>query len=227
MIHNVEQYSEEWWKLRNGKVTASMVWAVLKRLKRKDGEAQDRKHYRDRIVAQILCGWQGQKDDEWKGPEAEWGREFEPIARATYEVRTNSEVSKIGFCTHDSIDRFGCSPDGAVGSKGLVQFKCPKTTTHLNYLIDGIVPEEYEPQMAAELACMPEREWSDFVSFDPRLPEDLQLFIVRLDRNHERIAEIEARVMLFLDEVDAAIARLTRKEISPELRGKLRTAVAV
>ena len=222
-IYTMEQYSEEWWRVRNGKVTASMVWAVIKKLKKKQEEAQDRKNYRDRVMAQILCGYQGQKEDEWKGKDAEWGKEFETIARAEYQFRTGLEVAQIGFCVHDRIQRFGCSPDGIVGTDGIAQFKCPRTTTHLNYRLDGIVPEEYEPQLVAEMACTG-RAWADFVSFDPRLKQkDLQLFVVRMPRDEARIAEIEAEVETFLQEVDQTILRLTGKE--PSLEEQLQASV--
>lgn len=229
MIYPCEQYSSQWWEIRNGKATASMTWAIIKKLKRaKKGEeppySVERQNYRDRIVSQILCGYQGQKEDEWKGWDAEWGMEFEAIAHAEYELRNGCELNKVGFITHDAIPRFGCSPDALCGTDGIVQIKCPKTTTHLNYLLDGIVPEEYEPQLVAELSCTG-RQWADFVSYDPR-PQDkkLQMFTKRMPRNEERIKQIETEVISFLDEVDATIAKLYGQ--APTLEEQLRASLA-
>lgn len=248
MIYNCEQYSADWWRVKNGKVTASMMWAVEKwcttqtsdkdPLRRKKeitvqqakgpkvitvAESSERQSYRDRIVSQILCGYHGQDSDEWKGKDVEWGMEFEATAVAQYEVANACTTRRVGFVTSELIPRFGCSPDRLVGTDGLAQIKCPKTTTHLNYRLAGVVPEEYEPQLVAEMACTG-RQWADFVSFDPRLTDpDLRLLVIRLPRNEKRIAEVEAAVMEFLAEVDQTIAKLTGK--MPTLEELLRDSL--
>lgn len=251
MIYHMAQYSEEWWRLRIGKNTASMQWAVDKwnstqtsdkdplRKKREVlvetakgpklisvAESSDRQSYRNRIVAQILCGYQGEGDEErkeWKGKFVEWGEEFEKTAIAQYEVANACVVSKVGFVTHDEIEGFGCSPDCLVGTDGIAQIKCPATTTHIVYRDRGIVPEEYEPQLVAEMACTG-RKWADFVSFDPRmLDESLRLFVVRLLRDEKRIQEVEDAVKAFRAEVWTTIAKLTGKE--PNLEEQLRQSL--
>lgn len=222
MIYDVEQYSEQWWTLRSGRVTASMVWAVCKKLKRKEGESADRQQYRERILAQTLTGYQGEHEHDWKSKAMKWGTEFEATAKAQYEVKNGCAVGKMGFCTHQVIDRFSASPDGTVGSDGLIQIKCPNTTTHLSYRLADSVPEDYEPQMMAELACTG-RQWCDFVSFDPRLPKHLQLFIKRLNRDETRIKDIESEVLAFLAEVDVIIAHLNGEE--PTLEAQLKASL--
>lgn len=231
MIYKCEQYSDEWYQLRCGKVTASMVWAVTKKLKgrkAKDGtriesteEATDRRYYRERLLAETLTGVVG--DSRYITKEMEWGMEWEPVARASYEVESNGMVDKVGFVTHDAIPRFGCSPDSYVGDDGLAQFKCPNTTTHLNYVLDGVVPEEYEPQMVAEMACTG-RQWCDFVSFDPRLPAGIQKFTKRLERDETRVKEVEAAVLAFLAELDVLVAKLNGQE--PTLEARLAASLA-
>jgi len=138
-----------------------------------------------------------------------WGLEMEPLARSAYELAKGVLVEQPGFVLHPTIDRAGASPDGVAGKIGL-EIKCPKTATHLQYLLDGGVPAKYEPQMLWQLACM-EAEACDFVSFDPRLPQHLQLFVVRFQRDEKRILEITAEVGVFLKEVDEIIERLNRK----------------
>ena len=109
----------------------------------------------------------------------QWGLDQEPFARAAYELHAGVLVETCGFVLHPQIARFGASPDGLVGDdQPLIQIKCPTTKTHLEWMMAKTIPLEHIPQMLAELSCTG-REWADFVSFDPRLPEHLQLFVLR------------------------------------------------
>jgi hypothetical protein len=111
------------------------------------------------------------------------------------------------MCQHPTIERAGASPDGLVGNSGLVEIKCPKVSTHLAYLIAGVVPAGYKNQMMWQMACTG-RDWCDFVSFRPDLPEHLQLFIVRYKRDAARILELETAATAFLKSVDDMILKL-------------------
>lgn len=204
MIVDVEQGSAEWIQLRCGLVTASRVADVMAKLKTKDKEAAVRANYRAEIVCETLTG---RAADHFVSFDMEWGTANEPLARAAYEIHFGADVDTVGFATHPSIKRFGASPDGLVGADGMVEFKCPATHTHIGYLLENKVPEDYVPQMLAEMACTG-RQWCDFVSFDPRLPKRLQMFAIRFMRDEERIAEMEKAVELFLEEVDLTIERL-------------------
>jgi putative phage-type endonuclease len=205
IVEGVEQQSVEWLQMRIGCVTGSRVADVMNMLKR-GGESQRRKDYKSEIVCEILTG---RAAEHYVTPAMEWGTDNEPLARASYELEFDTEVTPVGFALHASIDRFGASPDGLVGSDGLVEFKCPTTATHIDNIINGCIPEQYQWQMLAELACT-DRKWCDFVSFDPRLPKGLQLFVRRLDRDDERIKEMEENVRNFLDEVAAVLLSLTK-----------------
>ena len=116
-------------------------------------------------------------------------------------------VDKVGLVIHPANDRAGASPDGLIGADGMVEIKCPKTATHIGYLTDGVVPAQYVPQMQWQMACA-ERSWNDFVSYDPRLPEHLQLFVCRLPRDDRMIGGMEDEVAAFLSEVDALVEKL-------------------
>ena len=199
------QGSDEWLASRAGKVTASRIADVMAKIK--TGEAAARRDYRAQIVAEILTG--RPQDGGFTNAEMQWGTEQEPFARSAYEVQTGVMVDQVGLVLHPSIDRAAASPDGLAGD-GLVEIKCPKTATHLQYLLDGEVPPKYEPQMLWQMACA-ERPWCDFVSFDPRLPDDLQLFVVRFKRDDERIAAMEAEVKAFLAGVDETVSKLTAR----------------
>ena len=197
------QGTPEWLQARAGKVTASRINDVMAKIK--TGESAARKDYKAQIVAEILTGTP--QENGFKSAEMQWGNDQEPFARAAYEIKTGSMVDQVGLVLHPSIERGAASPDGLVGLDGLVEIKCPKTATHLQYLVDGKVPTHYQPQMLWQMACTG-RDWCDFVSFDPRLPDHLQLFIRRFNRDQKRIDEIESEVRAFLAEVDAILAAL-------------------
>ena len=175
LIMMCEQRSDEWRAIRAGKVTASRISDVLAELKKGTGEAATRRNYKAEIIAEILTGMPA---DNFVSKEMQWGIDNEPFARAAYELAQDVTVDTVGFAVHPTIARFGASPDGLVNDIGMVEFKCPNTATHLDYILAGEVPTEYQPQMLAELCCAG-REWCDFVSFDPRLPERFQLFVRR------------------------------------------------
>ena len=202
-IIDFPQGSPEWLQARAGKVTASRINDVMAKIK--TGEAAARKDYKAQIVAEILTG--KPQEDGFTNEAMRWGTENEPFARAAYETFANVLVDQCGLVLHPTIERGAASPDGLVGPDGLVEIKCPKTATHLQYLVDGKVPTHYQPQMLWQMACTG-RDWCDFVSFDPRLPDHLQLFIRRFSRDQTRIDEIESEVRAFLSEVDAILAAL-------------------
>ena len=115
----------------------------------------------------------------------------------------------LGFGSHPSVPMSGASPDGLVGEDGLVEIKCPTTVTHIDTLIGDEVPQKYIPQMQWQLACTG-RQWCDFVSFDPRLPESLRMFLRRVHRDDALIGELQAQVGLFLHELDQRLLALSR-----------------
>ena len=190
----MEQRTEEWFAARLGKVTASRVADVLAKIK--TGESASRKNYKMELVVQRLTNKQG---ESFTNAAMEWGTEQEPFARMAYEAHTGTFVKEVGFLDHPTIEGFGCSPDGIVG-EGLIEIKCPNTANHIETVLENKVPSKYIPQMQCQMACTGAK-WCDFVSFDPRLPEDLQLFVVRVERDQEYIDAMEVEVKQFLSEV--------------------------
>lgn len=203
----MKQHSHEWFQARAGKVTASRVVDVMNFLK-KGGEGADRKNYKAQLIAETLTGEPSL--DGYVTPFMDWGNDNEDFARTAYELQTANSVDQVGFIEHPTIARFGASPDGLIGEEGGLELKCPKTETHLRWLLADEVPEEHRAQMYAGMSCGM-RAWWDFASFDPRLPEPLQLFVKRLPRDHERIEEVENYVLAILSEVDHTIALLKEK----------------
>jgi predicted phage-related endonuclease len=137
----------------------------------------------------------------------EWGTEQEPHARAAYSARTGELVEEVGFIQHPRLEHAGASPDGLVNDEGLVEFKCPATSTHLDTLLAGEVPTKYIPQIQFQMACTG-RKWCDFVSYDPRLPEHLRMFVKRVERDEKYITTLEGEVKTFLAELNEKLEKL-------------------
>lgn len=196
------QGSPEWFAERAGKVTASRIGDMLATIK--SGWAASRANYAAQLVAERLTG---EVQESFTNAAMKWGTETEPHARAAYRFYTDLEVEEVGFVMHPKIPMAGASPDGLVSTDGLVEIKCPNTATHIETLQGQAVPTKYHLQMQWQMACTG-RRWCDFASFDPRMPEEMQLFVKRLPRDDVKIAEIEREVVAFLSEIDATVDRL-------------------
>lgn len=199
----IEQGTPEWFAQRAGKVTASRVADVV--AKTKTGWGASRANYLAQLVAERLTG---NVEPTFTNAAMQWGTDKEPEAREAYEYRTGVFVDQVGMVGHPTIAMTGASPDGLVGSDGLVEIKCPNTATHIDTLLSGKVPAKYVTQMAWQMACTG-RAWCDFVSFDPRMPEHMRLFVQRVDRDDTLIAELEREVAAFLAEVAKTVSDLS------------------
>ena len=195
VYNGIEQGSEEWLKIRLGKVTASGVADVL--AKTKSGVSASRGNYLIKLAIQRVTGV---VEEGFTNDAMQWGIDNEDQARVAYEVASGNFVDQIAFVDHPTIAWFGASPDGLINQDGLVELKCPNSATHWSYIKDDGPPTKYYIQMQAQMACTG-RSWCDFVSFDPRMPERSRLFIKRVMREDDYIAEMEAEVKKFLDEV--------------------------
>jgi putative phage-type endonuclease len=204
----IEQRTEEWFQQRLGKVTASRISDVI--AKTKTGVSTSRQNYLIQLVSERLTG---KKGDSFVNQAMLDGIERESAARELYERTRGVSVTEVGFFDHPIIKNSGASPDGAVNAEedgkyaGLIEIKCPIETTHTNTLMSKSVPSKYIPQMQWQLACTGAR-WVDFVSYNPNFPEELQLFVARVDRDDTYIGELEAEVIKFLDEVEQTIIKL-------------------
>lgn len=201
----VEQGSPEWFAQRCGLVTASRVADVVARTK--TGFGASRANYMAQLIAERLTGTVA---ESYTNAAMQWGTDMEPEARATYEFFTNSTVEPAAFVQHPSIAETGASPDGYVGTDGLVEVKCPITATHIETLLGGSVAGKYVTQIQWQLACT-KRQWCDFVSYDPRMPASMNLFIKRVPRDDAMIAALEADVIDFLNELRLTVHRLRSK----------------
>jgi putative phage-type endonuclease len=215
-----EQNTAEWLEIRRGKITASRICDVMAVLTRKSkngvaGEpAAARIKYRTELMAERTTG---RVPDHFVTPAMAWGHEYEGRARDAYEIAAGVMVEKVGFILHPTLDFAGASPDSLVGNNGGLEIKCPLMTTHLEWMEAGVVPEEHRDQMQFNMLCA-EREWWDFMSFDPRQQEGGKVFVRRLERDEKRIAEIEEQVVSLHADVDRVIEAMGLSVYSPPAR---------
>jgi len=198
----IEQGSPEWFAQRLGKVTASRVADVI--AKTKTGYSTSRDNY----MAQLVCErMTNSVAESFSNAAMQHGTDTEPLARAAYEAHADVLVDEVAMITHPTIEAAGASPDGLVGDDGLLEIKCPNTATHIDTLLTQTVPGKYITQMQWQMACTG-RKWCDFVSFDPRLPTELQLFVKRIFYDTDYVAMLEKEVVQFLTELDGKIKKL-------------------
>lgn len=208
-MSDIIQGSPEWFALRCGKVTASRVADVI--AKTKAGWGASRANYMAELIAERLTGVTA---ESYTNAAMQWGTEKEPEARTAYEFWRDAEVTEAGFVLHPTIGSSGASPDGYVGGKGLIEIKCPSTATHIETLLGGTVPAKYITQMQWQMACT-DRAWCDFVSYDPRMPDELRIFVRRVERDEDRIAELEKEVIEFQKELNAKLFALSAMACPP------------
>jgi len=201
-MSEIIQGSDEWKALRLGKVTASRVADVVARTK--TGYGASRANYMAQLIAERLTNTVA---EAYTNAAMQHGTETEPEARSAYEFYQGVTVKEVAFVPHPKIDQAGCSPDGLVGDDGLVEIKAPQTATHLETLLGQAVPGKYITQIQFQLACTG-RKWADFVSYDPRMPENMRLFIKRVDRDDAKIKELEEEVASFLLEMAVKLSEL-------------------
>jgi putative phage-type endonuclease len=204
-MNDMEQRTDEWYAARLGKVTASSLYKVL--AKTKTGYGADRANYMTQLVLERVTGT---KADSYSNAAMQWGIDQEPFARAAYEASRGVLVEEVAFLPHPTIEMAGASPDGLVDDKGMVEIKCPDSKTALEcWLSDNPVENKYFAQMQWQMCCA-DRDWCDYVVFDPRMPAKAQLFIDRVERDDEWLEATEAEVVKFLAEVDAKVAALKK-----------------
>lgn len=201
----MDQRTPEWFSLRAGKVTASSLHKVMARTK--TGYGADRANYHAQLVTERLTGLPA---ESYSNAAMQWGIDTEPQARAAYAMETGIVPVEIGFLRHPTIADSGASPDGLVGDDGMVEIKCPNSATHIATLTGAGIDRKYLLQMQWQMACA-DRQWCDFASFDPRLPDEMQLHVQRVNRDEELLAQMTAEVIAFLDEVDATVADLENR----------------
>lgn len=205
MSEQIEQGSPEWFAARLGKLTASRIADAT--AKTRSGWGAGRKNYMSELIIERLTG---QPAQSFSNAAMQWGTETEPQARAAYEWRTGCDVELVGFVDHPVYPMAGASPDGLIGDKGLIEIKCPNPATHVDTLLSEKIPVKYIKQIQFQMICT-NREWCDYVSFDPRMPEGMELFIRRVERDDEMGTDLDYMAREFLAELDEKESQLREK----------------
>lgn len=198
----MDQHSPEWWTARCGKVTASRIGDLMARTQK--GWGAPRKHYLAEKVAERVTS---KPRDRRKVASLDHRLDLEPDARAAYEFYSDNVVELVGFIEHPRIPDAGASPDGLIRPKGGLEIKCPDEEAHIEILTAQTIDSGYLYQMQFNIACAG-ADWWDFASFNPNMPEELKLYVQRVERDDALITEIEASVIEFLAEVDLKVAQV-------------------
>lgn len=197
----VEQGSDEWLQARIGLITASRFKDVLTLIK--TGESAARRNYRAEVVVGRMTG---KEQERFKSAPMQWGNETEELAATEYMLRSGNMVETAGIFVHNKYP-FGDSPDRLVGTDGCVEIKCYNTANHIEVLKLGMMPREHLAQVQGHM-WLANRQWCDFVSFDPDMPRMAQLYVQRIMRDDNYIAELEAELIKFNQECDDDITFL-------------------
>lgn len=200
IIKDIEQGTNEWKQLRIGVITASKFKDVLAK-----GSGKTRDSYMLELAGEILTG---EPSESFANSYMEWGAKTEPQAKAMYKLRTGNTLEDVAFIKHQTgFDGVGVSPDSLVNNDGLLEIKCPKTTTQIKTFLDGKMPIAHKPQVQGQL-WVSKRKWCDFVSFDPRINGEASWFCVRIERDEEYIKNLEEEVFKFKQELDLLVKKL-------------------
>lgn len=206
-IHkDIDQGTPEWHALRCGKVTASRLGAVMAK-GRNGAPSATRATYMGELIAERLSGVQ---QDGFVSAAMQRGKDVEPEARAAYAFYASVDLETVAFVDHPTIAMAGCSPDTLAGTNGLVEIKCPNSSTHIDTLLGAAIDRDYLLQMSWQMSCTG-RAWCDFVSYDNRLPEHMRLHVRRVVRDDVLIGQIETEVRAFIAELEAKVAALHAK----------------
>jgi putative phage-type endonuclease len=192
IIRDIEQGSPEWFELRYGWITASMFKAVISKGKG-SAPSKTRLSYMYQVAAEAVSEL---RQESFTSEYMEWGTETEPQAREMYEFVSGNSVEEVTFIRLGNDHKIGCSPDGIIGDDGMIEIKCPKTTTQVETFLAGKMPTVHKAQVQGQL-WVSGRQWCDFVSFDPRIDGEASYFCERVQRDDEYIKELEDKCFAF------------------------------
>lgn len=193
---------------RLGKLTASRLYDALGTTQ-KGAWLASRRKYMIELAAERLTGMRA--DPYLSGPMV-WGIETEPAAIKAYAKARAVEVVPGYFVDHPMIAMCGATPDALVGDDGILEIKCPESATHVATLVEREIPEKYLMQMHWQLACLPKRQWVDYMSFDPRMPAKFRSAVIRVQRDHRLIANLTLKAEDFLNDLARIIAGIESGE---------------
>lgn len=177
IIHEMEQGSDEWFAVRQLKLTGSNATAI-------GNNGAGLKTYVAKIIADYIA-----PKKSWKSDDTERGHELEPIARAKYEFEKGVEVQEVGFIEYNQY--VGISPDGLVGDEGMIECKARNDEKHLHILMTGDVDSSTIWQMNMQM-LVTGRKWCDFISYNPNFKNSL--FVKRFYPDEAKIQKLKVGI---------------------------------
>lgn len=195
-----DQGSEAWFRARVGVCTASRFADIMAKI-----DTAAYKNYLLQIATERLTGVS--QAPTFVNEAMEHGTLCEPLAKAAYETHTGDLIAECSLFIHGAYPFVGASPDGLIGADRLVEIKCPKSTTHVEYLKERTLPPKYKPQVQGQL-WVTGRQYAHFVSFDPRVPAHLQLLVVDVKRDESYIEKLQMAALEFNVKVEGLLAEL-------------------
>lgn len=190
--HNIDQNTPEWLELRQGKFTASSFKDLFSK--------PTTLTYQKAIYKVVFERLTGEQPESFSNDYMQRGHELEPIARERYESETFETVEDGGFFCNEWI---GASPDGLVGSDGLIEIKCPAYNTMINYMLKQELPAQYYWQVHGQMLCT-DRKWVDFMAFHPKLKP----VIVRVGRDESAIKLLKKQLEVCISEANDIIKKI-------------------
>jgi putative phage-type endonuclease len=213
IFHSGEQGSPEWFLARLGKITASRFCDVMTNGRGK-AASKTSESYMIELVGELLTG----EFKQFVNAAVEWGSENEDRARQVYTWRTTNAVKQVGLATIEDMPNVGASSDGLIDDDGIIEIKCPyNSANHLQTILDREMPKQYEWQVQGQLWVLG-REWCDFVSFDPRMPETHRMAVIRVERDDEKIETLAERIAIFRDRLSEMVMSIDKNACELSMR---------
>lgn len=195
MIHHaVVQGSEDWLRLRLGRPTASNFEKLITAKKWEPTKGETRRGYMVYLLTELILDM---PLDTVTTAAMQSGHDWEPRARAAYEMLHGVDVELCGFCTNDE-GTIGASPDGFVGDEGSLEIKSPfKPEIHCGYMLNPqSLVDEYFVQVQGQL-LVAERKWTDIISYFSGMP----MVTVRVEPHPEFQAKLTDALRLFTNDL--------------------------
>lgn len=209
-ILTCEQRSDEWFAARAGRLTGSVAADAMRTIK-SGAFSTSRGDLRVRLALERITG--RPQEEAFTTAAVQHGIDHEAGALARYEAESGEILERVGFLAHGEL-MAGCSLDSFVcGRKGIVEGKAPKSATHMEYLRTREIPADYRWQCLHSL-WVTGADYCDFISFDPRFPDDLQYLSVRLNRDEKEIRAYEIAALRFLAEVTEEVDEINKLRIA-------------
>lgn len=213
-----EAEEQEWRRKRLGKLSGSISGDLVKQTKDKKGYQLSNSETAKKLLYRIA--WERFLSSESDGinrlsfnsKPTDHGREYEEEAIKKYEEIKGIKAidNKFNFISHN--DFFGGTPDAFVGDHGFLEVKCPwNGGNHIYSLLEETVYDQKYFMQIQSYFLITGRLWCDFITYDPDLPEGLNISILRIERDENIIEAIQQVIDLAIEKVREIMEQIKEK----------------